>query len=82
MDHKYKNNPDRFCYICGNVVLPNWQAKIIDFVKKTYRNYFGVKLGDQNKPFTPYVCCKTCVENLRDLGNDERKSMSFAITMV
>ena len=60
MDHKCKNNPDRFCYICGNVVLPNHQAKIINFVKKAYHDYFGVKLGDQDKPFAPHICCKTC----------------------
>ena len=58
MDHKYKIIPDRFCYICSNVVLPKCQAKITDLVKKAYRDYFGVKLGDQNKPFSPDRCCK------------------------
>ena len=82
MNHKCKNNPDRFCYICGNVVLPNRQAKITDFVKKAYRSYFGIKLGDQDKPFAPHVCCKTCVENLRHWRNGKRKSMPFAIPMV
>ena len=62
MDHKCKNNPDRFCYICGNVVLPNHQTKITDLVKKAYHDYFGVKLGDQGKPFAPHIFCKTCEE--------------------
>ena len=62
MDCKCKNNPDRFCYICGNVVFPNLQAKITDFVRKAYHDYFGDKLGDQDKPFAPYICCKTCGE--------------------
>ena len=53
MDQKGKNNPDRFCYICGNVLLLNSQAKVTDFVKKAYHDYFGVKLGDQYKSFTP-----------------------------
>ena len=26
------------------------------FVKNAYRDYFGVKLGDQDKPFVPHVC--------------------------
>ena len=56
MDCKNKNNPDRFCYISDNVVIPNYQAKITDFVKKAYRDYFGVKLGDQDKPFILHVC--------------------------
>ena len=63
MDRKRTNHPDRFCYICGNVILPGRLAKITDFVKKAYHTYFGVKLGDQEKSFPPHVSCKTCVEN-------------------
>ena len=62
MDHKFKNNPDRFCYICSNVVLSNHQAKITDSVKKAYRHYLGVKLGDKDNPFALHVCCKMCGE--------------------
>ena len=69
---------NRICYICGNVVLLNHQAKITDFLKKAYRDYLGVKLGDQDKSFTPHVCCKTCV----DKRNGKTKSMPFAIPMV
>ena len=82
MDRKRKNNPDRLCYICSNAVLHNRQAKITYIVKKEYRDYFGVKLGVQDKPFALLVCCKTCVENLRDWSNDRRKSIPFAIPMV
>ena len=66
MDRKCKNNPYRFCYICGNVVLLNHQAKIPKFVKKAYHDYFRITLGDQDKQFAPNVCCRTCVENLKD----------------
>ena len=64
------------------MVLPNRQAKITDFVKKACHNYFGVKLRDQDKPFAPHVCCKTCIVNMRDWRNGKRKSMPFAIPMV
>ena len=64
MDHKSKNSSDRFYYICGNMVFPHLEAKITDFVKKAYHDYFVVKLGDRGKPFAPLVCYKTCVENL------------------
>ena len=64
MDRKCKNNPHRFSYISCNVVL--LIKKITDFVKKAYRDYFEIKLGDQDKPFAPFVYCKACVENLRD----------------
>ena len=66
MDCQCKNNPDRFSYICGYMVLLNCQAKITDFMKKANHDYFGAKLGDQNSSFTPYVFCKICAENLRD----------------
>ena len=79
MDRKCKNNPDMFYYICSNVVLPNLQAKITDFMKKAYSDHFGVKLGDQDKPFTSHICCKIYVENLKDWRNGKRKSMPFAI---
>ena len=66
MDRKCTNHPDKFFYICGNVILPGRLANITDFVKKAYHAYFGVKLGDQDKPFALHVSCKTCVENLRN----------------
>ena len=59
MEHKCKNNPDRFHYICSNVILPNHQA---NFGKKAYHDYFEVKLGDQDKLFTDLICCKMCGE--------------------
>ena len=53
MDHKCKNNPDRFCYISGNVVLLNHCL---------CEDYFAVKLGDLDKPFPTDICRKTCGE--------------------
>ena len=47
------------------MVLPNHPAKTTDFVKKAYRDYFGVMLEDQDKPFTPHDCCKH-MKNLSD----------------
>ena len=60
MDRKCKYNPDRVCYIFGNVDLFNHQAKATDIVKGAYSDYFYVELVDQDKPFTLQVCCKTC----------------------
>ncbi|XP_076804583.1 uncharacterized protein LOC143448650 [Clavelina lepadiformis] len=79
---KCKNDPDRFCYICGKVTLRSRQAKITQFVKKAYYAYFGVKLGDQDKAFAPHICCKACVENLRLWSLKKIKSLPFGIPMV
>ena len=62
------------------MVLPNRQAKITDFVKKTDRDYFEVKLGDQDKLLARHVSWKTCGE-LGDWRNGKRKSMSLTIPM-
>ena len=49
------NDPDSFCYICGEYILKEYKRSITDFVRKVYRAYFGVKLGDQDKPWAPHV---------------------------
>ena len=82
MNRTCKNHPNRFCYICGHVVLSDCQAKVRDFVKKAYQAYFGVKPGDQDKPFAPHIYCKTCVENVQDWRNKKRKSMPFGVPMM
>ena len=71
---KCKNDPDRFCYICGKVALSDRQ--------KCYRAYFGIKLGDQDKSFAPHICCKTCVENLRRWSKGKIKKLPFGVPMV
>ena len=42
MDRKSKNNPDRFCYVHGNAVLPNRQAKITDLT--LWRRHISITL--------------------------------------
>ncbi|XP_076068336.1 uncharacterized protein LOC143040788 [Oratosquilla oratoria] len=60
----------------GTLAAPNRQVEITDLVKKIYKAYFGVKLEDQDKPFAPYICCKTCVENSLDWRKKKRKRLS------
>jgi hypothetical protein len=48
---KCKLDPDVFCYICGSFATPKQRTTITDFVQKVYHAYFGIKLGDQNKPW-------------------------------
>lgn len=82
MNRKCRNDPNRFCYICGQVTLSDRQSPITNFVKKSYHAYFGVKLGDQDKAFAPHICCKTCVEGLRRWSNKKQKCLPFGIPMV
>ncbi|KAI6655945.1 hypothetical protein LOD99_1679 [Oopsacas minuta] len=45
---KCSNDPNTFCYICGEYTLKDQRRSISDFVRKAYFAYFEVKLGDQN----------------------------------
>ena len=80
---KCDNNQDVFCYICGKYTLQHSHVKIAEFIEKAYYAYFGVKLGDQNKPWAPHVACKPCVEHLREWSNGKRQTgLVFDIPMV
>ena len=63
------NNPYKFCYICGKVTLLNQKSNITPFIKKTYKDYFGMHLGYQDKPFAPHIYCKMCTVNLHRWNN-------------
>ena len=76
------NDPDVFCYICGEYTLEHNRKLITDFVKQAYLAYFKVKLGDQDKSWAHHIVCKTCIEHLRQWTNKQRKGLRFAIPMV
>ncbi|KAI6658945.1 hypothetical protein LOD99_10864 [Oopsacas minuta] len=59
---KCSNDPNTFCYRCGEYTLKDQRRGIPDFVRKAYFDYFKVKLGDQDKPWAPHIVCKTCNE--------------------
>jgi len=43
------NNPDNFCYICGEVTFASRKCSITATIKKAYYLCFGCKVGDQVK---------------------------------
>ena len=58
-----RNHPNVFCYICGESVLEKYHFNARDFTKKAYKAYFGIKLGDQEKSWTPHKVSKTSASN-------------------
>jgi len=68
--------------VCGKYCLSQQKQKITKTLKKLYHEYFGCKLGDQDKPWAPHVSCKTCFENLKLWKSGKRKSMSFGVPMI
>ena len=73
------NHPDIFCYICGSYTSKNQRKPIFTVLQ---RAYFGVKVGDQDKQWAPYIACKTCVEHLHQWINEKGQSLQFGVPMV
>ena len=82
MPRKCVNTADNFCHICGEVTFANQKKSINSQVKKAYHLYFGCKVGDQDKPWAPHICCATCTTQLSQWLNCKRSSMPFAVPMV
>ena len=55
------NEPNVFCYNCGEYTLEHNRKTIGDFVKHAYLAYFKMMLGDQDKPRAPQIVCKPCL---------------------
>ena len=62
---QYRNNPDVFCYICGEYMMAKHRFNVRDFTKRAYETYFGMKLGIQGKSWAPHKVCKHCTETLQ-----------------
>jgi len=76
------NNPDNFCYICGQFTLKQQKRKIDFKTKKAYKLYFGCEIGDQDKKWAPHICCSSCTSGLKRWIEGSRPSMPFAVPMI
>ena len=79
---KCKNKADSFCYICGIYALTHQRRNILLFVKRAYKAYFQVPLGDQEKIWAPHIVCHNCEKMLWDWTKGKRKGLPFGIDMV
>ena len=48
-----KNNPDRFCCICGQLTLLKYLRNLTDKIKRLYYAYCGCAVGDQD--WSPFI---------------------------
>lgn len=71
------NNPNHFCYICGEYVFKNCRKVISELVKNTYSLYFKMLLDKNEKSWAPDCVCKSCVEYLRLWKSGKRKAFKF-----
>ena len=77
-----RNNPDVFCYICGEYMMAKYRFNVRDFTKRAYDAYFDVKFGDQDKSLASHSVCKHCTETLRFWIQGKVISMRFGVAMV
>ena len=82
MRHHCRNKPDAFCYICGCYTLIRQRRNISSFVKRAYKAYFEVHLGDQDQQWAPHVVCHNCEEMLRNCAKGKCKGLPFGVPMV
>ena len=75
------NNPNAFCYICGEYTLQLNRKRISEFVKCAHLAFFKVMLGDQDKAWASHIVCKQCIKHLRQWTKKDRKSLCFVISI-
>ena len=51
-------------------------------MKRAYKAYFQVPLGNQEKKWVPHIVCHNCEEILWNWTKGKQKSLPFGITMV
>jgi hypothetical protein len=62
--------------------LKKHQRNITGVVRKVYYSYFGVKLGDQDKPWARHKVRYICVEDLRKWSKGKKKTFRFGVPMI
>jgi len=82
MSRKCVNNPNNFCYICGEVTFDSRKCSITPIIKKAYFLYLGCKVGDQDTKWAPHVCCTTCSSRLKAWVNGKGRCMPFGVPML
>ncbi|XP_049306156.1 uncharacterized protein LOC125776677 [Bactrocera dorsalis] len=54
------NDPDMFCYICGEYTLVRHRRQFRDSIQSIYPKYFGIEPKNIDKPWTPNILCSLC----------------------
>ncbi|EFA13536.1 hypothetical protein TcasGA2_TC005054 [Tribolium castaneum] len=76
------NNPNSFCYVCGEYTLKKFRKPISEFVQNAYFAYFNLEIKDIDKTWTPNNVCKMCTEHLRQWINGQRSHLKCSVPMI
>jgi hypothetical protein len=62
-----KHPADAFCYACGQFIKTRAKIYSVEASAKmceAYKAYFGMPVGDQDKPWAPHFTCEHCKKTL------------------
>lgn len=76
------NNPNSFCYVCGEFTTSGNKKPICEFIKLTYMECFGFPIEDQNKTWVPHIICNSCYSSFRMCKNGNRSRFRFDTPMI
>ena len=71
-----------FCYVCGEFTLIKQRCTITEQIKKSHLRYFGVQIGDQDKPWAPHIVCSCCRVKFIRWENVASRSFMFGVPMI
>lgn len=58
------NDPNAFCFICGEFVIPKNRRSFSDILKRKYEACYGISVKKFNKILSPESLCSYCVSCL------------------
>lgn len=82
MCRKCANDPDSFCYVCGEFTAKHQKRCFTPLIRRAYHLYFGCRIGDQDRQWAPHICCVSCANRLRQWIKGSRSCMPFAVPMI
>ncbi|XP_076361843.1 uncharacterized protein LOC143252902 [Tachypleus tridentatus] len=80
-----KHSPDAFCYVCGQFIktrVKKYPMTASAKMYEVYKAYFGMLVGNQNKPWAPHFTCEHCKKTLEGWYRGEKRTMKFSISLV
>ncbi|XP_058848173.1 uncharacterized protein LOC131698720 [Acipenser ruthenus] len=80
-----KHPADAFCYVCGQFIKTRAKKYSVEASAKmceAYKAYFGMPVGDQDKPWAPHFTCEHCKKTLEGWYRGEKRAMKFAIPRI
>ena len=77
-----KTHPNRFCYVCGELILSKKGYPITESLKVAYLCYFTIPVSHQDKKWVPHVFCERCRRTLSAWAAGENRSLKFSEPMI